>query len=151
MLKRGLFLWLIAWSCGGGVAADARIIKVLPHYLDREGRHALSPSLYERDAYQHYLRKRPNERSALRFDVQWKARGNRSADLVLRLELRTSQSGADKPIVLDQPVNRARWFGNWSALSLRGEAYRNMGDLIAWRATLRDGERQIAELTSFLW
>src|SRR5437899_2397501 len=33
-------------------AATGRIIKVLPHLLDLQGHHALSPSLYDRDAYQ---------------------------------------------------------------------------------------------------
>ena len=48
-------------------AASAKIIKVLPHLLDRDGRHTLSPSLYERDAYQAILRAHPIQRSALRF------------------------------------------------------------------------------------
>ena len=48
---------------------------MLPHYLDKEGRHTLSPSLYERDAYQAILRQNPEKRGGMRFDVQWKARG----------------------------------------------------------------------------
>jgi hypothetical protein len=31
-------------------AAEGRVIKVLPHLFDSQGRHSLSPSLYERDA-----------------------------------------------------------------------------------------------------
>ncbi len=42
-----------AWSA---TAAPAKVIKVLPHFLDQKGRHALSPSLYDRDAYQAHLR-----------------------------------------------------------------------------------------------
>src|SRR6266567_3807500 len=67
----------------GTEAASGRIIKVLPHLLDRGGRHTLSPSLYERDAYQAFLRKNPGQCSGLRFDIQWKA--NRVArDIVER-------------------------------------------------------------------
>src|SRR5690348_1436186 len=55
-------------------AAGARIIKVLPHLLDRDSRHTLSPSLYERDAYQSFLRKNADQCAGLRFDVQWKAK-----------------------------------------------------------------------------
>ena len=50
-------------------AAEGKIIKVLPHLLDKKGRHTLSPSLYERDAYQAKLRTHPEDISALRFDV----------------------------------------------------------------------------------
>ena len=54
------------------VADGARVVKVLPHFLDLQGRHTLSPSLFERDAYQALLRKNPGQRSAVRFDVQCK-------------------------------------------------------------------------------
>jgi hypothetical protein len=132
-------------------AADARIIKVLPHYLDLEGRHALSPSLYERDAYQEVLRKNPTQRSALRFDIQWKARGVPAAKLKLRLELRTSKNFLLKPLVAEQPVKKRRWLSRWSALKVSGEEFKQMGELLAWRATLWDGEKLLAEQKSFLW
>ena len=34
---------------------------------------AKSPSLFDRDAYQAYLREHTNEVSAMRFDIQWQA------------------------------------------------------------------------------
>src|SRR5439155_1231097 len=43
--------------------AEAKIYKVLPTFIDKEGRHSLSPSLYERDAYQAQLRKHPEQRA----------------------------------------------------------------------------------------
>src|ERR1035437_11201808 len=72
-------------------AATNRIIKVLPHFLDLLGRQSLSPSLYERDAYQARLRANPDQRSALQFDVQWKAKVKDTARLKLRLEARGSK------------------------------------------------------------
>ena len=140
----------MTFSCFAVAAADAKVIKVLPHFLDLEGRHSLSPSLYERDAYQDYLKKNPDQRSALRFDVQWKAY-RAGTNLTLRLELRTSKTFLAKPLVLEQHLKRARWFSTWSALTIQADAYRQMGDLIAWRATLWDGEQRLAELKSFLW
>ncbi|RME89825.1 MAG: hypothetical protein D6766_14185, partial [Verrucomicrobia bacterium] len=56
-------LVLLAAGCAG--PSGGRIAKVLPHWLDREGRHALAPSLFERDAYQHHLRTHPEERGGL--------------------------------------------------------------------------------------
>ncbi len=75
MLRRiGLFVVLAA-SALLAHAASGKVLKVLPHFLDLQGRHALSPSLFERDAYQAHLRKNPAEVSALRFDVEWSGRG----------------------------------------------------------------------------
>jgi len=150
-LRIVLFLTLLPFCALFLEAADAKIIKVLPHYLDLEGRHALSPSLYERDAYQEVLRKSPEQRSALRFDIQWKAKGGSPRNLKLRMELRTSKNYLLKPLVVEQSVRKRRWFSSWSALRVSGEQFQQMGELLAWRATLWDGEKLVAEHRSFLW
>ncbi len=131
-------------------AAAARIFKVLPHYLDAAGRHTLSPSLYERDAYQAQLRANPARRSALRFDIHWKAPAGK--DFTLRLEARGGRASAEpRQITLETTVRRKGWFGKWNALTLEGQAYQDFGELISWRATLWDGGQLMAEQTSFLW
>lgn len=136
----------------GGIAnaAPARVIKVLPHYLDKDGRNSLSPSLYERDAYQAQLRLHPELCSALRFDVQWKARKT-TGPLKLRLELKGSKEAAKPPRVLETSVKPGRVFSRWSALTLDRAELESFGEVIAWRATLWEGESQVAELKSFLW
>ena len=132
--------------------ATGRVMKVLPHYLDLKGRHTLSPSLYERDAYQAQLRQHPEQRSALRFDVQWKAKGADTTQLKLRIELRGVVKGnLPKQLLLEQPVKRGKWFSTWSALTLGGVEYKQFGELTAWRVTLWDGERLLGEQKSFLW
>jgi hypothetical protein len=145
-----LFVLLVCAVCSTH-AASARIKKVLPHYLDKEGRHTLAPSLYERDAYQARLRHNPSERSALRFDVNWKAVGVRNSNLKLRLAVRGSKGNLASPLVLETPVKARTRFGRWSALTLKGEPYENVGEIIAWHATLWDGETMLAEQKSFLW
>jgi hypothetical protein len=130
-------------------AASAKIIKVLPHLLDRNGRHSLSPSLYERDAYQALLRKKPDLCSGLRFDIQWKAKPLAGIPLQLRVEIRGSKEA--KPVVLEQSVRRDHSYSRWNSLRLDGDAYRKLGEVIAWRATLWDGDRLVAEQDSFLW
>ena len=132
-------------------ASSAKILKVLPQYLDKEGRHALSPSLFERDAYQAHLRQHEEERAALRFAVQWKAKRNRAANLKLRLELRSSGRDVSQPFVLERPVQAPRLFSAWSTLRLAKEEYSRFGELIAWRASLWDGDQMLAEQRSFLW
>ena len=57
-------------------ASSGKIVKVLPHFLDAKGRHTLSPSLFERDAYQAQLRAHPEQRSGIRYDIHWRARAS---------------------------------------------------------------------------
>jgi hypothetical protein len=131
-------------------AAEARIFKVLPFYLDAQGRNALSPSLYERDAYQAVLRKKPALRQALRVDVQWKA-ARVLKDLEIRLELRGNQSGTARTTVVKEKVSGTGWFSQWRSVRLEGEEFKKMGDLLAWRVTIWSGDRQLSEQKSFLW
>ena len=130
-------------------AATAKVVKVLPHRLDRAGRHTLSPSLYERDAYQDHLRKRPEECSGLRFDVQWKA--DPGAALKLRVEMRGSLGKDSTQAMLESNVTRRGLFSQWSAITLEGEDFKKFGELVAWRATLWDGDVRVGEQKSFLW
>lgn len=132
-------------------AKSAKIIKVLPHYVDRDGRTALSPSLFERDAYQAILRQDRSQCSALRFDVQWKAKTSAPSELKLRLELVTSTASRERPLVLEQPVRPKAIGSRWSRIRLEGEAFRGAGEVIAWRASLWDADRCLAEQRSFLW
>jgi len=136
-------------SALGAEAATGRIIKVLPHLLDRDGRHTLSPSLYERDAYQAFLRKNPDQCSGLRFDVQWKAKRVAGTRLLLRVEIRGSKEA--KPVLLEQPARPNHWYRRWSSLRADGDSYQKVGEVIAWRATLWEGDRLVAEQKSFLW
>lgn len=124
---------------------------MLPTFLDQKGRQSLAPSLYERDAYQAHLRKTPQERSAMRFDVQWKAKGADWSKLKVRLELRGVIGNTITTQTLEQAAQKKGWFSNWSQMKLAGENFSKLGELVAWRATLWEGEKQIAEQKSFLW
>lgn len=117
--------------------------------MDQQGRIALNPSLYERDAYQVQLRTHPEERSGLRFDVQW---NSRDADrLTLKLELRGNRGKIATTKTLEQPVKLRGLFSTWTKVTLTGDDYRQFGELSAWRATLWEGEKLVAEQASFLW
>ena len=147
--QTGCVALLLAASVALAHAAEGKIIKVLPHFLDLQGRHSLSPSLFERDAYQAHLRKTPAEISSMRFDVEWSAAA-KSASPRLRIELRGKKAGA-KPEVVESPV-KAGWFGGtWSVVKLDKEIYQQLGGIAAWRITLLDGESVLAEQKSFLW
>jgi hypothetical protein len=140
------------WMWGGLVpanSASATIGKVLPHLVDREGKHTLSPSLYERDAYQAHLRSTPQEIGGLRFDVSWKVSRDLAEGLRMRIEMRGT--GQADVIVVEQPVQRRPWYDRWTSVRLDDETFGRLGRLIAWRASLWRGPQMIAEQRSFLW
>ncbi len=133
-------------------AATGRVIKVLPQFLDLKGRASLSPSLYERDAYQFRLQQHPQERSGIRFEVQWKSKGPVWEPLTLRVELRGIARGTlPKQRVFDQRVEPSGWFGRWTSVALTGSEYQDFGEVTAWRVTLWEGQQVLGEQKSFLW
>ncbi|MDE3068782.1 MAG: hypothetical protein KGJ60_14710 [Verrucomicrobiota bacterium] len=128
-----------------------RVLKVLPLLLDLQGRDALSPSLFDRDAYQAQLRERTNDVSGVRFDVLWKASHARGQTLKLRVELRgIGARSLPTWAALEQTV-RPGFFRHWASLTLGGADYKRFGRLIAWRATLWEGGKMLGEQQSFLW
>lgn len=139
------FLMTVLLGVAAAQAGSGKVVKVLPHYLDQQGRHTLSPSLYERDAYQAHLRKHPAEISTLRFDVQWRGSGG---DLKIRVEVR-GRNGTS-PLILEQPVKSGA-FSKWSEILLTREQYQQLGEITAWRVTLWEDGQQQAESKSFLW
>lgn len=123
-------------------------MKVLPHFLDLKGHHSVSPSLFDRDAYQKILRENPEKRSGLRFDVQWKALPYDA--LVLRVEAKGMKGKEPKGVTLERVVQPGI-FSQWTPLTLDGEYYENFGELISWRALLLQGTNIVTEQKSFLW
>src|SRR6185295_17181334 len=144
-MRRLLSILLLA-ATFSTFAATGRVVKVLPHFLDLKGRHSLSPSLYDRDAYQLQLRQHPEQRAALRLDVLWRVRGATRGKLKLRAELRGEATGQlPKETTLEAELSSRGVSSKCSALILEGEAYQNFGEATAWRVTLRDGAQLIGE------
>jgi len=144
-------LCVMTLTAGTAGAADGKVIKALPQFLDAKGRSALSPSLYDRDAYQAFLRKHPGERKALRLAVQWKARGVDWSRVTLRAELRGVLGNSLTNLTLEMPVKKNGLFSNWTDFKIEGEDFQKFGELAAWRVTLWEGEKQLATQQSFLW
>lgn len=142
---------LAGWLSGAGLLAGAdRVVKVLPHYLDTAGRHALSPSLFERDTYQALLRAHPERRGGLRFDVQWRARRVPDQPRRLRLELVSESHPRGRPLVREVTLPKKRTRG-WAVITLDAAAERALGEWRAWRVALLVGEQVVSEQHSFLW
>jgi hypothetical protein len=155
-LRPILFLFLL--SLAVHLRADTtsnvitgRIVKVLPLFMDTNNAVALSPSLFDRDAYQYYLREHTNEIAGVRFDVNWKAKHAHGVNLKVRMELRgVARDGMPRRVVLEQTVT-PKVFSHWTSLTLAGADYKNFGVLAAWRATLWNGNELLSEQKSFLW
>lgn len=154
---RGVLICLVLigglWLQPQAMAASGRVIKVLPEYVDLKGRTSLTPSLYDRDAYQAILRDHPERRSGVRFFVQWKTKGLAGAPLKVRVELRGSAEGnLPKRTTLEEPLTpKGGWFSHWTTLNLEGEAYKRFGGVVAWRVTLWEGSQLLSQQASFLW
>jgi hypothetical protein len=133
-------------------AATGRLIKVLPQFLDLQGRNALSPSLYDRDAYQAILRQHPDRRSGLRFATQWKTKGVIWGDLKIKVEMRGVAAGnLPAQLVVERKVVPSRWLTTWTNVDVAGADYKTLGEITAWRVTLWEGDKLLGEQKSFLW
>ncbi|HIG30955.1 MAG TPA: hypothetical protein EYQ50_25405 [Verrucomicrobiales bacterium] len=129
-----------------------RVMKVLPHLLDQQGKHLLSPSLYERDAYQAFLRSNPEEVSTTRFDIKWKSKRKKKTPLKLRIQLLGSEAYTSKPFVREISTSvKHRILANWSSIALSSREHEEIGKIIAWRVSLWADEKEIAHQQSFLW
>jgi len=150
-----LILLLSLGVVGAARAADSvtgRIVKVLPFLLDQQGRNATSPSLFDRDAYQAWLREHGTNVSAERFDVLWKATAAPGEQIKIAVELRgIATNNVPRLCTLETNVVPGRFFGKWTALPLAGDAFKNFGQIIAWRVTLWNGGQLLHEQKSFLW
>lgn len=156
LLGFSLFILLLAASFPLE-AATGRVLKVLPFYLDHKGRHTLSPSLYERDAYQAFLRQNPQMRSGMMFSTQWKMKKKSTHTLVLRLELRgVAEGNLPKRLEIDQFVKPGGFFTTWDEFLLVDQDYLGFGEVTAWRVSLWERgpweeDVLLDEQSSFLW
>jgi hypothetical protein len=134
-------------------AGTGTIRKVLPFFLDQKGQHTVSPSLFDRDGYQAYLRSNPELRSGLVYRIRYSAVGKAWGPLKIRLQLRgIAQGNLPKVVVIERGVQRTGWFGRWASIELTGEDYRNLGEVTAWRVTLWEGDDLLLDQEqSFLW
>jgi hypothetical protein len=151
-VRSGIALILCFCFAIAGRAATGEVKKVLPHFLDLQGRHTLSPSLFDRDAYQAILRDHPEKRSAIRFDIEWKSKGAPEAPLKIRAEIRGIASNAPPVAInLERELKPTGAFSRWTSLLVEGDNYKRLGELTAWRVTLWEGTRLLSEQKSFLW
>ncbi len=153
-MRRLLMILVLLGSLAAASAADAvtgGVFKVLPLLLDLKGRAAISPSLFDRDAYQDYLRQHTNEISGIRFDVLWSVSHADNAALKVRLELRgTGPDSLPRATTLEEKVT-PHFFRHWTSLTLADADLKNFGSVTSWRATLWADNRMIGEQKSFLW
>ena len=146
---RSLNFILLSCLLLAGCSSAPKVVKVLPHFLDLDGRVTLDPSLFERDAYQAVLRNHPVERNGLQFDIQWRAPA--TGRLKLLVEMRGALSNRVTTARLELPLKTGGALSHWSKTALTSGDYARFGDLTAWRVSLWNGDALLAHQTSFLW
>lgn len=148
-----VFLFVVCFGLGSlAEAPRAKAIQVFRFLVDAEGRHALSPSLLDRDAYQAHLREHPAKVNGLRFVIQWKRQSESPANPSIRVEVRSGNGNAIGEFSKTAPlkVRRTRR-SQQHRITISGEEYARLGKVIAWRVSLWDGETMLAQEKSFLW
>ncbi len=131
------------------------ITKVIPQFKDQKGRVALSPSLFERDAYQASLRRDPTKTSGMIFRVHVRRLGaSKQSNLpppeLLRLEVRgkdTTKAATTVDLKLAPEVAKR----NWHFINLGRADFEKLGSVTAWRVSLWREGKLISSQTSFLW
>jgi len=131
--------------------AEGKVYKVLTHLLDLKGKHRLSPSLFERDAYQEQLRANPQLVSGAAFEIHWKAKDGHKKDNVIQIQIRGSKNYQDKPLTKTIKVKGRKYFKTWSRITLSKKEMQDIGKIVAWKVSLLDEEKVISEHFSFLW
>lgn len=150
---RKLLLTLFLLAAIPAFAADAAghgVVKVLPLLVDLKGRIAESPSLFDRDAYQAYLREHTNEVSGVRFDLLLQP-GKTLTNGMVRIEIRgIGEGGLPQQATLEQKTKASK-YRHWETVNLAGNDYKKIGSMVAWRATLWNENEMLGEEKSFLW
>ncbi|MSR66606.1 MAG: hypothetical protein EXS24_04450 [Pedosphaera sp.] len=149
-MKRGSIA--LIWLCSSLVvwAGDGSILKVLPHLVDKDGRHSTGPNLIDRDVYQKELRTHPEKVVSFRFDINWSGKGLKSEKARIRIEARSFKPGVD-PIIIELPATSKGILSQWSGIAIDAETYKKFGLPESWRATLWEEDRLLSEQKSFLW
>jgi hypothetical protein len=150
---RTLFIVLLAAlvSVAARAGEIGRVHKVISLLADSQGRVATSPSLFDRDAYQAYLREHPAEVAAQRYEVLWHAENLSGNKYILRLELRgVTSDGRPKLKTLETPVTPGL-LRKWKRFELGGDEFKQFGNVVAWRVSLLNGSSRLSEQKSFLW
>ena len=132
-------------------AGEGRVVKVLSQLLDQKGRQTLSPSLYERDAYQFDLRRNLKLQGGARLAVQWKASKVDWTHLTLRAEMRCLLGDNLHTVTMEKPAVKSGHFSSWSEFRIEGADFKNFGHIVAWRVTLLENGHPLGQLESFLW
>jgi hypothetical protein len=81
--------------------------------------------------------------------VQWKA--SKSPDLAMKVEMRGICTNKATTVTLETALGKQSWFSTWTEIAIKGDEYKQFGEMVAWRVTLWDGKTQLAEQRSFMW
>ncbi len=143
------------WLVGSSISAAEPVVeikKTLRHLLDSDGRHTKSPSLLDRDAYQAHLKENPAEVNGLRFDLQIRYASRTPAPVTIRVEIRHGKGTDILNATFETPFEpKKRRRSQWGKLLIEKKDFRDLGEIIAWRVSLMDGDETLATDESFLW
>jgi len=129
-----------------------KIAKVNVEFLDEQGDETSAfGDLVEKARYQRKL-ERSNKYIAIRYHILWRAPSTPTPDLAVKLEARgMDKTGRETTETLTKSYPQKDHFSGWAVLDIRGDALKNFGKPMAWKATILRGGQPMAERKSFTW
>jgi hypothetical protein len=151
----GLLAVILAAGCAtenpvsrGGFA----VLKVNRTLLDQFGHETdVVGDLQGQAAYQYDLRHDPFRQRGARFHIKWKApRRAERIRLVLDLQGLNPANESTRATVAAHQPDMDGW-AEWTTLDIKGQQFKKLGEIMAWRVTLYSGDQVMAELPSANW
>lgn len=143
-------------------AAGRHLKKVLFFWLDKDGQYSQHPSMFERDAYQAYLRENPEEIHGLKVAILLSGSKGKLESSELELKIQGPPGPEIKePLefrleLADQVDRKLRRWVYWDIDPVNAEASDGSLKLlpeaiVSWRLTLLDEDQPVDRLQSYLW
>lgn len=148
-----LFLLSILVLVRGEDVDGFSVKKVNHEFLDLEGNATgIIGSFAAKARYQREIES-TSQVSGMRFHVLWKAESSPSKGLTVKLETRGLDGNSGKETrqfwVKSYPIGSS--LDGTTVFDITGESWKKQGKMMAWRATLLQGDAVMAERKSFLW
>lgn len=143
-------------------AAGRHLKKVLFFWLDEDGQYSQHPSMFERDAYQAYLRDNPEEIHGLKVAVLLSGSSGKLESSSLELKIQGPPGPEIKePLefrleLADKLDRKLRRWVYWDIDPVNAEASDEAlkllpESIVSWRLTLLDEGQPVDRLQSYLW
>ncbi len=149
--------WILTAKADSGskseAAKDYEISKVNHELIDKDGYTTIEIGDWVKKAqYQKSLFSNKDVKG-MRFIVHWKALSSENRRFTVKLQVRGYDGTADQDtfVTLFKNYSETPSHSGWTFLDLKGKDWQHLGTLMAWKASLLENYKVVAERHSFTW